>query len=287
MIGNSGVGKTSIIRSIADKLNKVVYRTSANSLTESGYVGNSVDDILKGLVEKCEGDIEKASNAIVILDEFDKIAFDKGGEIATEAVQNELLTLLEDGEYYLNFRNPLTSNVTISTKNITFICLGVFENLQKTNSRKIGFETAENNQTINNITADDIIKYGFLPEIVGRLPIIIELNTLTKSDLLSILKSPKGYLAKCIELIKGEGIKIDITDDAYNQMIELAENKTGARELQTIVTRTFFKIFESISKNPNYYEYIRITKETVLNPNKFYYETKQNKVKVLQLESDG
>ncbi len=284
LIGETGVGKTAIIRALENKLDKVVYRTNAANLSDTGYIGTSVEDILKGLLIKCNFDVELASNAIVVIDEFDKVAMGKGITVTTESVQDEMLTFLEDGEYCIQFPQNDPSSITLSTKNITFICLGAFESEKQPKQQVLGFENAV---TVHNesdkITAQDLIDYGFLSELIGRVPVIIELKSLTPESLVSILNSPTGALTEYIKIVQSQGIEIEIDKEAIEEMARQAPKGIGARALKSIIFHTFQDIFMNISNHPGYYSYIKITKETVLDPKNFYWETRE-KSKALKRE---
>lgn len=273
LVGNSGVGKTLMVTTLGKLLNKTVYMTSADSLSETGYVGNSVTDILSGLLAYCNNDIDKASNAIVFLDEFDKLSINSGGQISTESVQQELLTVLEGGDFLLRKSADSEDEINFSTKNITFICAGAFSGMNENKVNTVGFikdtKGKKNNTTIGK---DDIEEYGFIPELVGRLPVIIELSKLDKNNLIDILKSNSDLLTNIKNIIEKENIELVIGDEVYEVMADQAISNRGARELRTIIMQTFFGILNDISIKNIKYKKIIITKETVMDPYKFDYE---------------
>jgi ATP-dependent Clp protease ATP-binding subunit ClpX len=289
LIGNSGVGKTFMIRTLAKQLNKDVYFTSANNLSQTGYQGNSVTDILSGLIAKCQGDINRINNSIVFIDEIDKISANKGGQISTESVQQELLTMLEGGEYYIKSESS-DSQLNISTKNITFICAGAFDGIRKKENKSLGFNNDISNKTIVKITPNDIENYGFIPELVGRLPIIIELNNLTKEDIINILKSKNGILESLKTIIEKEEIELIIDESTYEEIAnKVIEYNLGARGIRAIVINTLAQILDNINKKIISNGKIIISKETVINPNNYeYIESKQDtKKKVRSLNENN
>ena len=194
LIGPTGVGKTEIIRNIAKSLNVPTVITDATSLTASGYQGGNIEDILKQLIKKANNNIAKASRGIIFVDEIDKKAsttIEANAQIGTASIQDELLKLLEDGEYQINLGDVLFPNyVTLSTKNITVIASGAFTGLRKKKQEKkktIGFQQKESLiKQKEPITTEDLYQYGIKKELIGRLPNIIELNPLTEKNLIQI-----------------------------------------------------------------------------------------------------
>lgn len=267
MIGQTGSGKTAILNEIAKNMNRHVYIDTAAGLTESGYVGRGITDIINGLIVSCNNDIEKASNAIVVLDEFDKLSTSKGGQIATESVQNELLTLIESGEFLIKVKNE---KVLFLTKNITFIGLGNFYGVTKKSNKEVGFgkNIFATEKSYKEVTDDDLIKYGFIPDLIGRMKVIITLNTLTIQDYVNILKnSTNSILQDRINILKQNGIIVIVTEDAYLKMAELAvQSSLGARALDGIVNNTLSCILTDIAFGRNNYNYVVVTEETVINP---------------------
>ena len=279
LIGNSGVGKTLMIKTLGKLLNKDVYFTSANNLSQTGYVGNSVTDILSGLIAKCQGDINRINNSIVFIDEIDKISANKGGQISTESVQQELLTMLEGGEYYIKSENS-DSQVNISTKNIMFICAGAFDGIRKKENKSLGFNNDISNKITSKITPNDIENYGFIPELVGRLPIIIELNNLNKKDIINILKNKYGILESMINIVEKSGIELIVNENIYEEIAQrVVEYNMGAREIKSIVFHTLSSILNNISSGNISSGKIIISKETVINPDNYEYIKSEKNIK--------
>jgi ATP-dependent Clp protease ATP-binding subunit ClpX len=272
LAGPTGVGKTAIVREVAKILDIPVYRTSIVGKSGAGYVGGSIEDIFQGLLAAYNYDINKVRNAIIILDEFDKISMNKGGQVATESIQNELLTLLEDGEVLVNVnQGNIITRVLLPTKDMTFIGLGNFYGIMNNKgSRPIGFGNnvdLEKNSKV--LKKQDLIQNGFIPDLVGRMPIIINLETLTEEVLIEILKSEHGILRDRINILENNGVSIDFLDTAYLKMAQVADKETGARALNEVVNNTLSGIIYEVSKGINNYNRVIVTEETVDNPKKF------------------
>lgn len=279
MIGPSGTGKTEIIRLLAKELKIPMVVANAASMTQSGYIGESVDEALKNLLNVCNGDVKKAEKGIIVLDEIDKLADNSliGEKVATAGVQDELLKLTEDGTYHLQIGEvPFEETVTINTKDIMFIGVGAFANLTtKKNPEKIirGFSQEPNKsepavEKNNKITTEDLIKYGLKPELVGRMANIIELNPLTKEDLIQIMKNPNNdTIQEKIKILSDLGIVPTIEEDVYEQLAKIAIKKgVGARGIISSVETLFSKAMLEISRNQDEYSNLIITKETIDNP---------------------
>lgn len=283
MIGATGNGKTAILNAVAKKLNRQMYITTIVGTTESGYVGKSVTDIIKELIIACNNDFEKATNAIVVLDEFDKLSKSKGGQVATESVQNELLTLIETGEFLVTIDDE---EILFPTKDITFIGLGNFYGITKKSNKEVGFgkDILANEKSYQEVTKADLIKYGFIPDLIGRMPVIITLNSLTIKNYVSILKdSSSSILNDRLDILNKCNVTVVVTDDAYLKMAELAEQSlVGARELNNIVNNTLSCILREVAFGINDYNYVIVTADTVMNPNIYIKKTvndKENNVK--------
>ena len=285
LIGPTGVGKTEIIRIIAKELNMPLVIADAASMTQSGYVGKSTDNVLEDLLAKCDNNVKKAENAIIIIDEIDKIAANNNAnnDIATTGVQNELLKLVEDGEYTIDVSNDLMKkeNIIINTKNITFIAMGAFSELLKekqsgTQEKQVmGFGntsiTSNAKEENTKLTTEDLVKYGLKEELIGRFTNIIELKPLTKEDLISIMKNPNEELIKDkIELLNNLGIDVNIDEAVYEKLAGIAvKKKTGARGLISAVDNLFVKAMSEIAKDEDGYEKLDIDEKTIDNPKNY------------------
>lgn len=274
LIGPTGVGKTEMIRIIAKKLNIPTVMVDATTLTASGYVGKSVNDIIIELVRNANQNLAQASRGIIFIDEIDKKSGLPGnGEIRTEAIQDELLKLLEDNSYSINLGDEFQPYYqTISTKNITIIASGAFTELleNRTNTKsKIGFKDKINSPTKQEpITTEELYKFGLKKELLGRFPNIIELKPLSPKELIEILKNKNNQtLQEKINLLKELKIEVKIEEDLYQEIAKEAIRKNiGARGLVSAVENVFKEPMSKIGQEPNQYQSLILTKKTQENP---------------------
>lgn len=250
LVGPSGCGKTEIARTVANILDVPFAIADATTLTEAGYVGDDVENILRKLIMAADGNIERAETGIVYIDEIDKIC--RKGEntsitrdVSGEGVQQALLKIIEGSDVDVPMqggrKHPQQKCQSINTKNILFICGGAFESLTMKKERKvnhIGFNAVEETITEEKkIDSKAIIKQGLIPELVGRIPVIVSLSELTKEDLKRILVEPENSIVKQYqELISADDKELTFTDKALTYIANQAyENKTGARGLKSII----------------------------------------------------
>ena len=265
MLGSTGSGKTYLVQSLAKYLDVPFTIADATALTEAGYVGEDVENILQRLLEAAGYDAKLAEQGIVYIDEIDKIARKAENnsvtrDISGEGVQQALLKIIEGTVSSVpicggkNQTNCPTSS--IDTSNILFICGGAFDGLElmiNENSNSIGFQTVatptdENDRTLKNIEPQDIVKYGLMPEFVGRLPIITTLQPLSEDDLCKILTEPKNALVKQYQsLLAIDGIKLVFQPDALTKIATLASQRgTGARGLRSIIEKSMRNVMYEI-----------------------------------------
>ena len=280
IIGPTGVGKTAIFEKIKEILNIPVIIYSIPGLSQSGYVGRSVDEILKQVYYETEGDIDSAEKAIVILDEIDKIASTSRDSVSTTAVQNELLKIIEGCERYIEPHNPTEPSFTINTEDMIFVGTGAFQELFEKAKPKIGYtEQDEKNTARRPIDADKLIKYGMKRELVGRLPIVVELDNLGKEELKDIIiNSDKSELAATVVALRQLGVEVENLEEVIDMIAEDALNKKiGARGLILTIKNLFQEIFYEVGNNQGKYKTVVIG-NNIINDNRDFI-LKKTKVK--------
>ena len=267
LIGPTGVGKTYLIRSVADLIGVPFVKGDATKFSETGYVGGDVEDLVRELVRRAEGDIERAQYGIIYIDEIDKVATASnlpGRDVSGRGVQTNLLKLMEETEVPARAPNDIAGQVqammemqrgrksagVINTKHILFIVSGAFDGLDKIIRRRmkeavIGF-AAQNNpltseEVLNEVQTRDFIDFGFEPEFIGRLPVRVICQPLMVEDLFHILKTSEGSIIRQYEQdFAAYGIEVLFQDDGLRRIAELAgEEQTGARGLMTVCERVF------------------------------------------------
>ena len=272
MVGPTGSGKTYLAQTLAKIINVPFAIADATTLTEAGYVGEDVENILLKLIQAADYDVERAQYGIVYIDEIDKIAKKKNTnqrDVSGEAVQQGLLKLLEGSEVEVpvgaTSKNAMVPMVTVNTRNILFICGGAFpdlENIIKERLNKqasIGFyadlkDKYDNDpHVLEKVTVDDLRTFGMIPEFIGRLPIIFTLNGLTEDMLVKILKEPKNAILKQYQkLLALDEVKLEFEDGALHAIARKAmERHTGARALRAILEEYMLDIMYEIPKDDN------------------------------------
>ncbi len=272
--GPSGCGKTELIRTLAKELDVPLVIEDMTSYTASGYVGDSVKKILKRLVNSCNGNVSKAEKGIIVLDEIDKLAStDSRSTVNKTDVQEELLKIIEGGDFDLSENDKNNREIIINTSNITFILCGAFTGfLEKSQKRQIGFGAeSKKEEQVKVMSNEDLIKYGLMPELVGRIAIKIPIQKLKTEELSELLVKSNISCLKIYETALLEEDNVRVVYNDKNKFINIIASKAeelgiGARGLKTIVDNIFMYASAEINKEqPNDRELI-ISDETIDNP---------------------
>lgn len=286
LIGPTGTGKTLIARSLAKFLHVPFCIADATVLTEAGYVGEDVENILVRLYQASNFNQHKTERGIIYIDEIDKISRKDGNpsitrDVSGEGVQQGLLKILEGTIANIppkgGRKHPEQAFVQINTSNILFICGGAFEGLEKIVARRVGKKTVgfdaetvyidhRQHDILDKATPTDLIEYGLIPELVGRLPVTAALHALDEPALLNILTEPKNALVKqYIKMLHMEGVILRFEPEALRATVKIAmERRTGARALRSILEKAMLEIMYEIPSADNIAEVI-ITADTVTN----------------------
>ena len=302
MIGPTGSGKTYLVKTLARILQVPLAITDATTLTEAGYIGDDIESVVSKLLLAADNDVEKAEHGIIFIDEIDKIAKKKetrSRDVSGESVQQGMLKLLEGSEIEVpvgaTSKNAMVPQVTVNTKDILFICGGAFDGLEKIiesrmDKSSIGFNSELKEKSNDNVgemfhkaLPQDLIKFGLIPEFVGRVPVVVSLDSLDEASLVRILKEPKNAIVKQYQALFGlDEVALEFTDEAIEAVAHKSfERKTGARGLRSILESVMNEVMYEIPSDETIAKCI-ITKEAVEGSAKPLLEYRTDAVKKAQ-----
>ena len=267
--GSTGVGKTETFRQLTKRLQVPYFMTSATEYTATGYIGKSVDDMLIGLLKNANYDLEKAQRGILIIDEIDKLseANKSSSQINQRDVQEALLKILEDGVFAIKANDR---EYMFDTKGLMVIGMGSWSRIELKETRPVGFDSKPTKKEYKDITREDIVSAGMIPELIGRFPTIVQMNELGFDSFIRILNSENNTLSMNKKFLSTKGVTLTADDDTLKEIALLAmKQKYGARSLDEIVETALSVASFEIASNPDKYSELIISPETIKDNKKY------------------
>lgn len=261
--GSTGVGKTETFRVLSKLIDVPVVITSATEYSATGYVGKNVDEMLVDLVKKANGDIKKAERGILVIDEIDKISSSDNSrsQVNQRDVQEALLKILEDGVFNIEINDKLYE---FNTSNLMIVGMGSWSRIDLTPKTSVGFNSVTSKKSYKDLTREDIVKNGLIPELVARFSVIVQMNELNFDSFVKILKNKNNTIGLNKSFLESKGIKLIMDDAVINAIARIADkNNYGARGLDEIVETALSNASFEIASNPDKYSELIITEDTI------------------------
>lgn len=274
--GSTGVGKTEIFRVLKKYIDIPYVIVDANDYTAAGYQGKNIEDMLLSLLSSVDGDLEKAEKGILIIDEVDKLSQTNShiSQVNQRDVQEALLKLLEDKVYNINYKSK---NYSFNTSKLLVVCMGSWSRIDLSEQKVVGFGNKMVKKSYSDITREDIVKNGMIPEFVGRFPVLVQMNELNYDSFIKILKSKNSFINLNKKFFSKLGVELVFDDSAINAIAREADrNNYGARGLDEIIEKALYMATFEIGCCPGQYSELLVSEETIQDSEKYVLKKKNN-----------